>query len=159
LDSGILPVMSEESTTPDMVELTRTYIETVNRRDFDAMESVYTPDVVLHGELIGMFEGRAAARGFMEDRKTCTAPTRSFAARRSRSSKEILDLGNGLIFTVYRQEGRLAGTSGLLTEEYAILFEIVDGVAVRVTNYADIDEARAVAERLGKERSSQRLRG
>jgi hypothetical protein len=32
-------------------------------------------------------------------------------------------------------------------------------VAVRVTNYADIDEARAVAERLGKERSSQRLRG
>ena len=32
------------------------------------------------------------------------------------------------------------------------LVEIVDGVAVRLANYADVDEARAAAERLAAER-------
>ena len=62
------------------------------------------------------------------------------------------DLGNGIVFVVYRQEGRPAGTSSLVSERYAFVFEVVDGVAVTLTNYTDIDEARAAAERLAKER-------
>jgi SnoaL-like protein len=60
--------MSEESTTPDLVELTRRFIETGNRRDFDAGMSFYAP--YAFRESMGMatsFEGVAAIRGFFED--------------------------------------------------------------------------------------------
>ena len=54
------PAMSEESTTPDLVELSRRALEAVNRRDFDAMMSFYALDAVYHGTEIGTFDGAAA---------------------------------------------------------------------------------------------------
>ena len=56
--------MSQESTTPDLVELTRRLHKAANRRDFDAVVSFFAPDAVY--ESVGMrtsFEGLTAVRG------------------------------------------------------------------------------------------------
>ena len=57
---GILPrTMSEESTTPDLAELTRLAFEAVNQRDIDAVMSFFAPDAVLDGRAAGgLYEGR-----------------------------------------------------------------------------------------------------
>ena len=60
--------MSEESTTPDLVELARRYFAALNRRDLDAMVSFFAPHAVW--ETVGLgttFEGVAAIRGFWQD--------------------------------------------------------------------------------------------
>jgi ketosteroid isomerase-like protein len=61
--------MSEESTTPDLVERQKRLTEAANRRDLDAMMAFYAPDAVYDMSPLGMgvFEGQAAARGFIED--------------------------------------------------------------------------------------------
>src|SRR6185295_7078147 len=66
---GILPrTMSEESTTPDLAELTRLAFEAVNQRDIDAVMSFFAPDAVLDGRAAGgLYEGRVAIRGFLDD--------------------------------------------------------------------------------------------
>jgi ketosteroid isomerase-like protein len=62
------PAMSEESTTPDPVELTRSLSEAVNRCDLDAAMSLYAPDAVWESPPLGTrFEGLPAIRGFPED--------------------------------------------------------------------------------------------
>ena len=60
--------MPEESKTPDPVELTRLAFEAVNRRDIDAVVSFFAPDGVLDGRAAGgLYEGRAAIHGFLDD--------------------------------------------------------------------------------------------
>src|SRR3989442_7396758 len=59
--------MSEESTTPDLVELQRRGYEAVNRRDFDTAVSIYAPDALWGIRELGVFEGLAAVRGVLED--------------------------------------------------------------------------------------------
>jgi hypothetical protein len=46
----------------------------------------------------------------------------------------------------------LAGSTGVVTERAAHIYEWVDGVIARVIVRWDIDEARAAAERLAQER-------
>ena len=57
--------MSEESTSPDLAELTRVVFEAVNRRDIDAVMSFFAPDALLAG--FEVVEGRAAIRGFLDE--------------------------------------------------------------------------------------------
>ena len=59
--------MSEESTTPDPVEIARVGFEAFARGDFDAAAGFFTPDAVW--EMVGgeSFEGIPAIRGFMAD--------------------------------------------------------------------------------------------
>jgi ketosteroid isomerase-like protein len=60
--------MPDESTTPDLVELTRRTSEAANRRDLDAVASSFAEDAVFDGRAAGtFFEGRAAIRSFLED--------------------------------------------------------------------------------------------
>ena len=61
--------MSEESTTPDLAELSRRLNEAVNRGDFDTALAMYTPDAVFDGSPMDgeVIEGRDAIRGFWED--------------------------------------------------------------------------------------------
>jgi hypothetical protein len=66
--------------------------------------------------------------------------------------EEILDLGNGIIFSVVRIEGLLVGSDAYTRLRYAGVGEWAEGVIMRTTNYTDIDEARAAAERLAEER-------
>jgi len=61
--------MPEESTTPDLVELTRGAFEAVNRRDLEALMRFYAPDTLLDTtRTVGVApRGRAAIRGLLED--------------------------------------------------------------------------------------------
>jgi ketosteroid isomerase-like protein len=141
--------MSEESTTPDLVELGRSLFEAANRRDFDAILLRYAPDAVwdmnpLGG--LGTFDGHVAIRGFWEDWYASYEDLEI-------EPEEQLDLGNGVGFTVVIQKARPVGSSGEVRLRYALVGVWVDGLIVRLTNYADIDEAHAAAECLAEERA------
>jgi ketosteroid isomerase-like protein len=141
-------VKSEESTTPDLVELGRGLFEAANRRDFDAILLRYAPDAVwdmnpLGG--LGTFEGHVAIRGFWEDWYASYEDLEI-------EPEEMLDLGNGVGFTVVIQNARPVGSSGAVRLRYALVSVWAEGLIVRLTNYSDIDAARAVAERLAESR-------
>jgi len=139
--------MSEESTTPDLVDRQKRLTEAGNRRDLDAMIAFYAPDGVYDMSPVGMgvFEGQAAARGFIED-WWASYEEHEFEA------EETLDLGNGVGFRVLIQKGRPVGSSGEVELRYATVSVWEDGKIARITNYTDIDQARAAAERLAEER-------
>ena len=140
--------MAEESTTPDLVELVRRSVQAASDRDLDWVLTHYAPDAVWDMSPLGMgtFEGVEAIRGFMED---WLGAYEEYAME----AEEIVDLGNGVSFAVILQKGRLVGSSGEVRLTYASTGVWVNGVMTRVTNYGDIDEARAAAERLAKERT------
>src|SRR5262249_38425953 len=92
--------MSEESTTPDPVELVRKQFEAGNRRDIDAVVNSFAVDAVFDGRALGdHFEGRAAIRGFVEG---------WFGMYEELEFKleEVHELGNGVVFAVVVQEAR-----------------------------------------------------
>ena len=138
--------MSEESTTPDLVELARRFFEAANKREFDAIASFYAPDAVLDSMGMGAsFEGVAAIRGFFED---FTSAYEEYEVE----PEEILDLGNGVTLGVGLQQGRPVGNSRRVQMRFASVAIWVKGAVVSQTMYTDLDEARAAAERLAKER-------
>jgi hypothetical protein len=137
--------MPEESTTPDLVALARLSWAALNRG-----EIVYTShDVVVDtaGYGMGTFEGRDAAAGFLGEW------TSSFEDL-TMEPDEILDLGGGVVFTVYHQEGRPIGGTNYIRVRSASVSVWVDGLVVRTTLYpeTDIDQARADARRLAESR-------
>ena len=138
--------MSEESTTPDLVELVRRLVEALNRLDFDAAMSFYAPDAVWEGNASGMtLEGRTAIRSFWEDMTVAYEES-------DVQAQEILDLGNGVVFGVARASGRPVGSTGRVENRLVSVAVWEEGLIVRATGYTDPDEARAAAERLAKER-------
>jgi ketosteroid isomerase-like protein len=136
----------DESRTPDSFEPLRRTVEAYRRGDLDEHMSSYAPDAVLDMSArgLGIFEGRAAIRGFWEDYY------RSFDDLKF-ELEQALDLGNGVMFAIVRQDACPAG-SGEVQLRYAAVGVWEDGKIVRMTNYNDIDEARATAERLAEER-------
>jgi ketosteroid isomerase-like protein len=122
-------------------------VEALSRRDFDALMALYAEDAVLDRSLIGLevIEGRDAIRAFFED---WTGAYDEY----EQELEEFRDLGNGVGFAVLRQRGRPKDSSGSLELRYALVGVGVDGLIQRTTSYADIDEARAAAERLAEER-------
>jgi ketosteroid isomerase-like protein len=121
----------------------------MNRGDFDAALAGYAPDAVWDASRIGMgvgvIEGVAAIRRLLID----------FYRRFDDPKVEVTglhDLGNGIVFVLLTSEGRIPGGEGVVTEHAAHIYESVDGLVVRVVDYRDIDEARAGAEQLAKER-------
>jgi hypothetical protein len=140
--------MPEESTTPDLVELTRLAWEAVgNRGDMQALGANYSPNAVLDtaGYGMGTFEGREAAVGFLKEWVS------SFEDL-TIEVDEILDLGNDVVLTLYHQKGRPIGGTKYVRVRSAGVSMWVDDMVVRTTLYSDIDEARAAAERLAQER-------
>jgi ketosteroid isomerase-like protein len=134
--------MTEEATTPDLVELTRLAFEAVNERDIDAVMSFFTADAVLEGRVEDLF-GRASIRGFLEEWLG------SFAELRY--EVEEFDVLDGVVLAVVKQEGRPVGVDGQVhqREGWAICWS-ADGLIVRLTTRTDIGEARAAAERLAE---------
>jgi hypothetical protein len=57
-----------------------------------------------------------------------------------------------VVFNLATQTGRLAGSDGEITFRYGSVAVWGDGLIESVTNYLDIDEARAAAERLSQDR-------
>lgn len=144
---GYWLAMPEESTTPDLVELARRLYDAGNVRDLDAVISFWGPDPVLDMSSVGLgvYEGRATIRGFLED---WIDTYEDFEI----DAEEVQDLGHGVTFAVVLQKGRLAGSSAHVQARYGSVGVWAERLAVRITNYADIDEARAAAESLAEER-------
>ena len=138
--------MTEESTTPDLVEAIRASVEAVNRRDWDAVESFYAPDAVDVGvEAIGTFEGAATIRGYYEDLASSYDDAHV-------ETEEIIDLGNGVTFAVVLVTGHPVGSSAEVRIRYGSVASWTEAVVERLTAFMDIDKGRAAAERLAKER-------
>src|SRR5271167_3199348 len=97
--------MPEESTTPDLVELTRGIIEAANQRDFDAVMSFFAPDSVWDTSPlgIGMFEGPRAIRASFDGWND------AYDEHEVRGL-EILALGHGVVYALVREDGRVKGS-------------------------------------------------
>jgi ketosteroid isomerase-like protein len=139
--------MPEESTTPHLVELVRQNFEAVNRRDIDVVISLCAPDGVYDtgADGLGVFEGPAAIRGFLDDYWGAFEDLRF-------ELEEVLDLGNGVTFCAVRQDARPAGSIGYVRRREAYVLEWVEDMVARLTVYTDVVEARATAERLAESR-------
>jgi len=134
----------EESTTPDLVELTRRSVEAANRRDLDAVAGGFAEDAVVDGRAAGTFEGRPAIRRSLDD---------WFDAyeRLEFGLEEVRDLGKGVVFAVVTQNGRPVGSAGHIRQREGWVYIWVRGLIARLT-ISEIDEARAAAEGLAGER-------
>jgi ketosteroid isomerase-like protein len=140
--------MPEESTTPESFKAMRRTMVAFSRGDFDAQMSVYAPDAVLDMSArgLGIFEGRAAIRGFWEDYY------RAFDDLKF-ELEEALDLGNGVMFAVVRQGARPARSGARVQTREAWVSVWDGGVFLRGSSFGDIDQARAAAEHLAEERA------
>ncbi len=137
--------MSEESTTPDLVELVGRALEAANRLDLDAVMSSFAVDAVFEGRALGdIFEGQAAIRTFVEG-WFGTYEELEYGL------EEVRDLGNGVVFAVVVQNGRPAGSAGHVRQREGWVFFWVRGLIARLT-ISEVDEARAAGERLAQER-------
>jgi ketosteroid isomerase-like protein len=139
--------MAEQSTTPDLVELTRRAYEATDRGDFDAMMSFFGPDPMWDMSPMGLgsYAGAQAVRRFFEE-------WRGSYDEYDTEAEEVLKQGNTVTLAVVIQNGRPVGSNGHVQIRYAAVLEWVEGLIVRVTNYPDIDEGRAAAERLAESR-------
>ena len=137
--------MSEDSTTPDPVELARRFLAAVNRRDVDAVERFYAQDSVLRSAEIGTLAGPAAIRSFFEDMLSRYDEFHG-------ELEEIIDLGSGVGFLVTVCRGRPVGSEEEVQLRLASVLVGTESVIQRQTNYLDIDEARVAAERLAASR-------
>jgi ketosteroid isomerase-like protein len=136
-----------EPTAHDLVELTQRAYEAANRRDVQALLSFFAPGGVYDMSPTGMgtSEGTSAIGQFLEEWWGAYDGYRIEA-------EEIVDLGNGVIFSTVNQGGRPAGSAGCVALRYGSVASWRNGLIERVTNYSDIDEARAAAEQLAQER-------
>src|SRR5436190_23778442 len=124
--------MPEDFTTPDLAELMGRAFEAANRRDLDAVASSFAEDATFDGRALGdIFEGRAAIRSFLEE---------WFGAYEQLEVglEEIRDLGNGIVFAVVFQNGRLVGSAGHLRQREGWVFVWVRGLIARLA-ISDID--------------------
>jgi ketosteroid isomerase-like protein len=136
--------MTEESTTPDPVELVRKQVEALDRGDRDAVMCNVAEDVVFEGRALGdVFEGRAAIRDFLEEW------FRAYGEL-GFELEEVSDLGGGVVFAVVIQDGRLVGGDGHIRQREGWVYLCVGGWIARLA-ISDVDEARAAAERLAEE--------
>ena len=132
--------------TPDLVELTRAFSEAAA---IDTTMSFYREDSVYDMSRMGMgvFEGPAAIRGFLED----------WDNQYEEYEDEVVDLvqcGGGVVFLAVRQNARPSGTPEhvRLRDVYGYVMVWAGTKIARITPYTDAKEARAAAERLAEER-------
>ena len=139
-------MMSQESTTPDLVELVRKQLEALDRRDVDGVMNNVAEDGVLEGR-VEEVEGRAAIRRFLGD---------WFRAweELNYELEEVSDLGGGVVFAVVIQDGRPVGGDGHVRQREGWVFVWVRGLIARLT-ISEVDEARAAAERLAESRGGR----
>ena len=139
--------MSEESTTPALAERMRRLVDIVNRRAWGELADVFTRDGVLDLSDLGLgaYEGADAISAFVKEWIGAYDEWEAVMG-------EVLELDNGVVFTVNQQVARPTGSSGNVRLHDAYVFICEDSRIVRWTAYQDIDEARAAAERLAEER-------
>jgi ketosteroid isomerase-like protein len=136
--------MSEESTTPDLVERIRIIFEAADRADFDSITPFYAPDAIWVGRLFDT-EGVVAIRDLWTEYYTTFEEFRV-------TLEGVRDFGNGVVLAENHHRGRVRGSGTLIDQRAAFVYEFTNDLVVRVTEHDDRDEARAAAERLAEER-------
>jgi ketosteroid isomerase-like protein len=139
--------MPEESTTPDLAELTRSMFDAASCHYLDGLVGLYAPDAVYDASHAGLgmsFEGVTAIRRFVaewwetfEDHQT--------------EVLEIVALGEGIAFARVREVGRPVGSDGHVEQFRGWVLLGTGGKIERVEPYFDATEARTAAERLAQE--------
>jgi ketosteroid isomerase-like protein len=131
--------------TSTALEQTHRSFEAADSGDFDWMISFYGPESIFDMSPwgLGTYIGTSAIRAFFED---WIGAFDEFEMK----LEEAVDLGHGVTFAVADQDAISAGAPGRLRLRHAAVSLWVDGVAMRVTNYPDIEEARQIAERLAE---------
>src|SRR3981081_2789563 len=129
--------MSEGSPTPDLAEVVTGLFEAADREDWEAVISAYAPDAVWETE-DGILDvaGASGVRGLLED---WAGAFEDWTIK----VETVVDLGNGIVYSVYHQEGRPPGRTP---------------VVGRLFGRQDIDEARVLAERLAERRPRRSMR-
>jgi SnoaL-like domain len=137
--------MSEQSTTPDLVELTRRSLE-AGFKEIDAGLRSFARDAVWEVPALGTrLEGVEAIRGFLVD-------WRGAFAEFEIDLQEVLNMGNGVVLTSAQSNAILQGGAMPLQQLFVYVAVWIQGEISRVTVYTDIDEARAAAKQLVEER-------
>jgi hypothetical protein len=67
-------------------------------------------------------------------------------------AEEVFELGSRVVSALVTAMARPSGTGGDVYLRYAGVAPRADGLGVGVTNFPDIDEGRAAAERLAESR-------
>jgi ketosteroid isomerase-like protein len=145
---GILTgVMPDESTTPDLVELTHQLWLKIKRQDWDAVLGFFSPDAVYDMSPVGLgtFEGHAAMRRSWEE-WWGTFPDGTWDV------KHVLSTSQGVVFVEIKTQSRVPGSASTVGMGGAFVYEWTDDKIARVIAYRDIPEARAAAERVAEER-------
>jgi ketosteroid isomerase-like protein len=138
--------MSEESATPDLLELGRRIFDAGRHADVDGLMGFYRSDVVIEVPDAGLtFEGLTEIRHFFED---------FFGLWEDLVSEleVLLDLGNGVTLSVISNRGRPVGSTAEAHQRAPWVATWEGGKVTRVDIYTDVDEARAAGERLAEER-------
>ena len=126
--------MSEESTTPDLVDVFRRVDEAMNRNDIDEVMSFFAADAVFEpAEILGALEGAAAIRAFFGDWARTWAEINF-------ETLEIRELRSGVTFCVVKQRARPRGGEGQLTFFYGAVTTWTGRLIGRQTTYRDIDQ-------------------
>ena len=136
--------MSQESTTPDLVELVRKQLEALDRRDVDGVMNNVAEDGVLEGR-VEEVEGRAAIRRFLVEDWFRAYEELNYEL------EEVSDLGGGVVFAVVIQDGRPVGGDGRVRQREGWVYLWV-GVSIARLTTSEVDQARAAAERLAEQR-------
>ena len=147
--SGILrDLMAEEPTTSDLTELARGFCECLERRDYDAALSFFDLNPVWDMSEMGMgiFEGRVPVRGLLEDWNGSYDEWHI-------DLENLVDVGNGVVYAAVMERARPTGSIGRVQLRYAAVVVFAENLIARARTYPHIDEARAAAERLARERA------
>ncbi|HTC73220.1 MAG TPA: nuclear transport factor 2 family protein [Solirubrobacteraceae bacterium] len=103
--------MSQEPTSPDLLELTRQLVAAFDRGDVDTIAGFGADDVVLQTVGLGLrFEGAQAIRSFLEDWLG------SFADLEF-ELLEVEQLAGGVVFVPLHQRGSPAGALGSIGQD------------------------------------------
>jgi ketosteroid isomerase-like protein len=136
--------MPGEPTAPELGERVRLFFEAANRPDLATVMSIHAPDAVYDLSLrgLGVFEGEAAIRGFLEDYLAAFEDLEW-------EVEEMLGLDDRVVLLVVRQQGRPVNVDVRLRQREAwVQSYSTEGMLVRASSYLDIDEGRAAARQL-----------
>ena len=139
--------MSEESTIPDPVELTGRLVEAFDRGDVDTIASLGADDAVLRAMAFGLsFEGMEAISSFVEDWLGSFADLAFEVV-------EVQPLAHGVVFAVIHQSGSPVGALGSIEQNEGWVIAWQDGQIAQAASYIDVEQARADAEQLARDRA------
>jgi ketosteroid isomerase-like protein len=139
--------MSEEPRPPDLAQGAREAFAAASAEDLDGVTANLSPDAVWEMDEVGLgpFRGLDAIRAFLRE-------WWSLWEEHEHRVEEAEDLGNEVGYVIVREHGRMKSSGAVAQARVAHVLEAVDGKVVRDITYTDIDQARAVAERLAEER-------